>query len=148
MTHSTRGWCAGAHGQVQTYGSGPVVPVGTQLTREFTWQVGADSPGSWWDVEPDWEDSMFNGVSNHVPRLHLSLTWWMARHQKMKEWYIVDFASRTWIPQENCVSGKRRPMRVVQVLNIIGAYEPQPPPPPLPTAAAVSVVDSPVPVVT
>ena len=124
------------------------MPAGTQLTDEFTWQVGADSPGSWWDVEPDWNDSLFNGVSIHVPRLHLALTWWTARRQQIKEWYIIDFASRTWITQENWVSGRRRPMRVVQVLNIIGTYEPQPPPPPLPTAAAVSVANSPVPAIT
>jgi hypothetical protein len=64
----------------------------------------------------------------------------------MQEHYIVDFRNRRWTTQENEISGKRRAMRVVQVLNIIGTYRPPPPPPAgsPPSRAAVALATVPV----
>ena len=123
VRHRTRGWRPDADGP------GPAVPGGIQLTDEFIWEVAKDDQGSWWDVDRDWNAPLFAAVRNQAPLLRLAYRWWTARHKRMQEHYIVDFRNRRWTTQENEISGKRRAMRVVQVLNIIGAYRPPPPPP-------------------
>ena len=135
-THDTHGWRP--HGQEQAHGAGPAVPVGSQLTDEYLWQVRLDD-GSWQDVLESWNVALTAAVRDGLPHLCLVRPWNARGSKVVHEQYYIDCRHPRWITQESVRTGRRRALRMVQVVRPIGTYVWPPPPPPYPPPALASV---------
>ena len=135
-SHDTHGWRP--HGQEQAHGAGPAVPVGSQLTDEYLWQVRLDD-GSWQDVLESWNVALTAAVRDGLPHLCLVRPWNARGSKVVHEQYYIDCRHPRWITQESVRTGRRRALRMVQVVRPIGTYVPPPPPPPYPPPASATV---------
>ena len=128
-SHDTHGWRP--HGQEQAHGAGPAVPVGSQLTDEYLWQVLLDD-GSWHDVQESWNVTLFAAVGDGMQVVTMVRPWLDHRDRLVGEKYYVDFRNPSWVTQENVRAGRVRPLRAVQVVRPAFTYMPPPPSPAIP----------------
>ena len=138
VRHRFQGWRPDGDGQEQTQGAGPAVPVGSQLTDEYLWQVRLDD-GSWQDVLESWNVALTAAVRDGLPLLCLVRPWNARGSKVVHEQYYIDCRHPRWITQESVRTGRRRALRMVQAVRPIGTYVWPPPPPPYPPPALASV---------
>ena len=103
------------------------MPVGSQLTDEYLWQVRLDD-GSWQDVLESWNVALTAAVRDGLPHLCLVRPWNARGSKVVHEQYYIDCRHPRWITQESGRTGRRRALCMVQVVRPIGTYVPPPPP--------------------
>jgi hypothetical protein len=131
VRHRFQGWRPDGDGQEQTQGAGPAVPVGSQLTDEYLWQVLLDD-GSWHDVQESWNVTLFAAVRDGMQVVTMVRPWVDHRDRLVGETYYVDFRNPSWVTQENVRTGRVRPLRAVQVVRPAFTHMPPPPSPAIP----------------
>ena len=90
------------------------MPVEFQDTGENVWQA-ACGPDKWQDVDPSFNEPLFQALRDGVAELRLMERYWQDG-QEAQAWYTIDLSDHTWITQKRDGSkGKRQQMRVVQL---------------------------------
>ena len=121
----------GGDGQKPAGGAGPPGPVEFQLTGQDVLQVHMGC-GKWQDADPTWTEPLVQALRAGVRTLRLPHCYQNKLGEEVRSWYAVDCADTTSLTQQNEATGRRRSLRVVQLM---GPAVVTPPPPPQQQAA-------------
>ena len=116
-------------------------PVECVLTGQDLWQADMGD-GKWQDVDPTWTEPLFQALRGGQHTLRLPHVYQNKLGEEIRSWYTIE-CTDTCVTQQNEATGKRRELRVVQMMEptVVGppAASPPPTPPPpteLPAVAA------------
>jgi hypothetical protein len=71
--------------------------------------------GKWQDVDPTWTEPLFRALREGQSTLRLEHMYQNRHGEEVRSWYTID-RSDTSVTQQNDATGKRRELRVVQLL--------------------------------
>ena len=109
------GQAAGAAGDGQEAGgAGPPVPVEFVLTGQNVWQTAMGD--EWLDVDPTWTEPLIEAMRKGTRWIRLEHTYQNKYGENVNSWYTIDCADPTAVMQQNGATGKRRKMRLVQLM--------------------------------
>ena len=80
----------------------------------------------WLDVDPTWTEPLNEAMRKGTRWIRLKHTYQNKYGENVNSWYTIDCADATAVMQQNGATGKRRKMRLVQLMapSVV-----QPPPP-------------------
>ena len=98
------------------------------LTGQDLWQADMGD-GKWQDVDPTWTEPLFQALSEGQHTLRLPHVYQNRHGEEVRSWYTID-CTDTCATQQNEATGKRRELRVVQMMEptAVGPLAASPPP--------------------
>ena len=85
------------------------------LTGHSVWQT-AMGDGKWLDVDPTWTEPLLEAMRKGERTIRLPHTYQNKHGEDVNSRYVIDCADATAVMQQNGATGKRRKMRLVQLM--------------------------------